>query len=165
MRERISTCVVVANQERWIRLKSADRVAPKTTSSQKPAQNAARNSHRFPLIPASPVQPDPGAANRTIVAKGYMMLRTERNIAIFKALSDDTRLQILEMLIDGERCACKILEELEITQPALSYQMKILTSCGLVQVQKVGTWAHYSLDTEVINDLADEIRDTLCSKV
>ncbi|NTU90249.1 MAG: winged helix-turn-helix transcriptional regulator [Actinobacteria bacterium] len=92
------------------------------------------------------------------------MLRSENNIAIFKALSDDTRLQILEMLVDGERCACKILEELEITQPALSYQMKILTSCGLVKVQKVGTWAHYSLDTEAIDTCTDEVRNTLCSK-
>ena len=92
------------------------------------------------------------------------MLRTERNIAIFKALSDDTRLQILEMLIDGERCACKILEELEITQPALSYQMKTLTSCGIVKVRKVGTWAHYSLDVDAINGFADEIKDALCSR-
>ena len=43
-----------------------------------------------------------------------------------KALSDTNRLQIVQMLSDGEKCACKLLEQFEITQPTLSYHMKTL---------------------------------------
>lgn len=53
-----------------------------------------------------------------------------------RALSDSTRLEIIQMLNDGEKCACKILEQFSITQPTLSYHMKILTDCGLVRTRK-----------------------------
>ena len=46
---------------------------------------------------------------------------------VFKALGDTTRLKIIEMLSCGELCACDFLECFEITQPTLSYHMKILT--------------------------------------
>lgn len=65
--------------------------------------------------------------------------------AIYKALADETRLQILHMLAEGEMCACKILEKFEISQPTLSYHMKILSSCGLVSSQKDGLLMIYSI--------------------
>ena len=64
---------------------------------------------------------------------------------ICKALGDSNRLQIVQMLSDGEKCACKLLEHFEITQPTLSHHMKILCECGLVEVRKEGKWSHYSL--------------------
>ncbi len=66
----------------------------------------------------------------------------------FKALSDPTRLRIIDMLSCGELCACKILECFEITQPTLSYHMKILVESGLVVSRKEGIWMHYSLNRE-----------------
>lgn len=69
---------------------------------------------------------------------------------IFKALSDQTRLEIVELLKNGSLCACKILEKFSITQPTLSYHMKTLVDCGLVNVEKVGIWNHYSLNNEVL---------------
>ena len=51
---------------------------------------------------------------------------------ICKALSDPNRLKIVQMLSDGEKCGCKLLEAFEITQPTLSHHMKILEECGLV---------------------------------
>lgn len=51
---------------------------------------------------------------------------------ICKALGDSNRLQIIQMLSDGEKCGCKLLEAFEITQPTLSHHMKILNECGLV---------------------------------
>ena len=45
---------------------------------------------------------------------------------ICKALGDSNRLQIIQMLSDGEKCGCKLLEAFEITQPTLSHHMKIL---------------------------------------
>ncbi len=68
------------------------------------------------------------------------------NIALcFKALADDTRVHIFNMLKSGEMCACKILEHLQCTQPTLSYHMKIMTECGLVVGIKKGKWMHYHL--------------------
>ena len=67
---------------------------------------------------------------------------------VLKALADETRLSILLMLQDGELCACKIQERFDISQPTLSYHMKILTQCGLVKSRKDGLWMRYSLIAE-----------------
>ena len=84
---------------------------------------------------------------------------------IFKALSDETRLKIIEMLKDGgEKCACDLLENFKITQPTLSYHMKMLSDCGLVNARRDGAWMRYTLNEETINVLlkyfnAIEIKD------
>ena len=65
---------------------------------------------------------------------------------VFKAFCDENRLQILEMLRSGEKCACKLLEELQISQSTLSHHMKILCDAGIVQGRKEGKWVHYSID-------------------
>ena len=72
---------------------------------------------------------------------------------VFKALSEPNRLMIVDMLSLGELCACKILEELNITQPTLSHHMKILCDCGLVKVRREGKWIHYSLNPENIKKM------------
>ena len=69
---------------------------------------------------------------------------------ICRALGDSNRLQIMEMLSDGEKCACKLLEKFEITQPTLSHHMRILVECGLVDVRKEGRWSHYTLNCETL---------------
>ncbi|MDA3731006.1 metalloregulator ArsR/SmtB family transcription factor [Niameybacter massiliensis] len=77
-------------------------------------------------------------------------------VSIFKALADETRLKIIQMLLDGELCACDILEAFNITQPTLSYHMKILTECGLVRGVKDGSWMKYTVNNErlmMINDV------------
>lgn len=74
----------------------------------------------------------------------------------FKALGDQTRVKIYTMLKEnGQLCACKILEEFHITQPTLSYHMKMLWESGLVNVEKIGTWHHYSINNQTINELCD----------
>lgn len=74
---------------------------------------------------------------------------------IFKALSDETRLKIVEMLSCGELCACDILDYFQITQPTLSYHMKILTDVGIVNSRKEGSWVKYSKNVEVINSVKE----------
>ncbi len=69
---------------------------------------------------------------------------------ICRALGDSNRLHIVQMLSDGEKCACRLLEQFEITQPTLSHHMKILCECGLVDVRKEGKWSHYSLNSETL---------------
>lgn len=81
---------------------------------------------------------------------------------IFKSLSDETRLRIIDMLRCDELCACDILEEFEITQPTLSYHMKILTECGLVKARKDGPWTRYTLNMDLVQ-LLKEFLDHISS--
>jgi len=76
-------------------------------------------------------------------------------VPVFKALADETRLKILEMLSCGEMCACAILESFQITQPTLSYHMKILMECGLIDGQKDGIWMRYTLNQTRFNELQE----------
>ena len=64
---------------------------------------------------------------------------------IFKAFCDENRLTILETLRSGEKCACLLLEEMNITQPTLSHHMKTLVDSGIVTARKEGKWMHYSI--------------------
>ena len=64
---------------------------------------------------------------------------------ICRALGDGNRLQIVQMLSGGEKCACRLLEAFDITQPTLSHHMRILCECGLVKDRQVGKWRYYSL--------------------
>lgn len=77
-------------------------------------------------------------------------------VLYFKAMADETRLAILEMLTKEELCACHILEAFEITQPTLSYHMKILVEAGLVTATKDGTWMRYSINPEIIKDIYEK---------
>lgn len=79
---------------------------------------------------------------------------------IFKVFSDPKRLKIVDMLSNGELCACKIQEEFNITQPTLSHDMKLLCDVGVVTAQKEGKWIHYSLNLEKMNEIYKMIRQT-----
>ena len=72
---------------------------------------------------------------------------------LFKVLSDETRLKILQLLTDGELCACDIIEEFNITQPTLSYHMKILREKNLVTTRREGNRILYALDRENVDEL------------
>ena len=81
---------------------------------------------------------------------------------VFKAFCDENRLQILEMLRSGEKCACKLLENLDIGQSTLSHHMKILCDAGIVEGRIEGKWTHYSISEkgrkyakELLNILTD----------
>ena len=71
-----------------------------------------------------------------------------RTALIFKAFCDENRISILKMLTSGEKCACKLLEELNVTQPTLSHHMKILCDSGIVVSRKEGKWMHYSISDD-----------------
>lgn len=87
----------------------------------------------------------------------------ETDIAIIcKALGDTNRLQIIQMLSDGEKCGCKLLEKFEITQPTLSHHMKTLVECGLVIDRKDGKWHHYSLNCETLLEFKNFIGNLTC---
>ena len=74
------------------------------------------------------------------------MQTKEKHIAeIFKALCDENRIKILQLLQGGEKCACVLLDDLHITQPTLSHHMKILCDSDIVVGRKEGKWTHYSI--------------------
>ncbi|MDE1472111.1 ArsR/SmtB family transcription factor [Eubacterium limosum] len=83
---------------------------------------------------------------------------------ICKALSDSNRLQIVQILSDGEKCGCKLLEQFNITQPTLSHHMKVLCDCGLVESRKEGKWSHYSLNCDTLNSFKDFVGGLSCCK-
>jgi ArsR family transcriptional regulator, arsenate/arsenite/antimonite-responsive transcriptional repressor len=72
---------------------------------------------------------------------------------LMKALADETRVKIFDKLSEGEFCACKILEDFNITQPTLSYHMKILCDSGLVNGRRDGVWMKYSINIDGLNSL------------
>ena len=54
----------------------------------------------------------------------------------------------MKLLTSGEKCACSLLEELQISQPTLSHHMRILCDAGIVIPRKEGKWTHYRIDTD-----------------
>lgn len=78
---------------------------------------------------------------------------------VFKAFCDENRIRILEMLQSGEKCACVILEELNVTQPTLSHHMKILCDSGIVESRKYGKWTHYKISAQGAKDAIGLIKE------
>lgn len=70
-----------------------------------------------------------------------------RTAALFHALSDETRLEILELLRDGERCVCELQAELDAAQSRLSFHLRVLREAGLVNDRREGRWMYYALAT------------------
>lgn len=77
-----------------------------------------------------------------------MELDAKKTAVIFKAFCDENRIKILQLLQGGEKCACMLLEEMNITQPTLSHHMKILCDSGIVVGRREGKWTHYSISEE-----------------
>lgn len=67
-------------------------------------------------------------------------------IAIFKALSDETRLRIIKLLEHGELCVCDIAAVLQSSQPKISFHLSTLKEAGLIADRREGKWIHYRLD-------------------
>lgn len=68
-----------------------------------------------------------------------------KNAKVFKAFCDEKRLAILELLRSGEKCACVLIDQMNIGQSSLSYHMKILCEAGIVDSRQEGKWTHYRL--------------------
>lgn len=72
----------------------------------------------------------------------------EQRAKVFKAFCDERRQRILELLQQGEQCACKLIDGTGMPQSTLSYHMKILCESGIVRGREVGKWTHYRIDPE-----------------
>lgn len=89
------------------------------------------------------------------------MSKEQEMVCIFKALGDENRIRILKMLQSGEKCACRLLEELNISQPTLSHHMKILCDVGIVTGRKEGKWTHYSICCDGVKHIRGLMKELL----
>jgi ArsR family transcriptional regulator len=76
-----------------------------------------------------------------------------RAVEVFHALSDETRLEIVQRLRGGERCVCDLTDLLDAAQSRLSFHLKVLKDAGLVTDRRAGRWVHYSLNRDVFEEV------------
>ena len=84
---------------------------------------------------------------------------------VFKAFCDENRIRILQLLCGGEKCACRLLEEMSISQPTLSHHMKILCDSGIVVGRKEGKWMHYHICPEGVQIAKDYLNGLTAAKL
>ena len=82
----------------------------------------------------------------------------KKTAIIFKAFCDENRIRIIKLLRSGEKCACKLLEEINVTQPTLSHHMKILCDAEIVVGRKEGKWTHYSISEKGVEQAKEYSR-------
>ena len=82
---------------------------------------------------------------------------TDRAARLFHALSDATRLSILQRLRFGEQCVCNLTDALEAAQSRLSFHLKVLKVAGLVTDRREGRWMYYTLNTDALADLTETV--------
>src|SRR6476660_7508292 len=85
--------------------------------------------------------------------------RTDRAIELFHAFSDETRLEIIELLRRGERCVCELTDTLDAAQSRLSFHLRVLKDAGIVRDRKDGRWVYYELDAEVFVEMVTLISE------
>lgn len=84
--------------------------------------------------------------------------RQETSVNFFHALSDETRLEIMERLKDGEQCVCDLTDALKTGQSRLSFHLKVLKDAGLITDRPEGRWTYYSLNAEVLEELVEVVQ-------
>lgn len=84
----------------------------------------------------------------------------KKSVTLFHALSDETRLALLERLKGGEHCVCELTDAMKAGQSRLSFHLKVLKEAGLIQDRREGRWMYYSLNADAIEEL-QELIDSL----
>ncbi len=86
-------------------------------------------------------------------------------IKAFKALSDETRLRMVNILLERECCVCEVMQVLDISQTRASRNLSALYDSGFLKMRKEGLWSHYSIDFEGVKtccpDLVEVVRKGL----
>lgn len=71
------------------------------------------------------------------------------------ALADETRLDILDQLKDGERCVCELTDALQAGQSRLSFHLKVLKDAGLIHDRPEGRWIYYAINADAVEELEE----------
>jgi ArsR family transcriptional regulator len=82
-------------------------------------------------------------------------------VKAFKALSDETRLRILNLLLERECCVCEVMQALQISQARASRNLSALYDAGFLKLRREGLWALYSIDRENIADYYHDMIDAV----
>src|ERR1041385_7098077 len=77
---------------------------------------------------------------------------------LFHALSDPTRIRIVELLRHGERCVCDLTEATDAAQSRLSFHLKVLKDAGLVSDRRDGRWVYYRASRDALDQIAEFAR-------
>jgi ArsR family transcriptional regulator, arsenate/arsenite/antimonite-responsive transcriptional repressor len=80
---------------------------------------------------------------------------TRNSARLFHALSDETRLSILQRLRMGERCVCDLTDALDAAQSRLSFHLKVLKDAGLVTDRREGRWMYYTLNPDALAEVGE----------
>ena len=86
-------------------------------------------------------------------------VNAQKLVAVFHALSDETRIAIVKRLAGGERCVCDLQDLLDAAQSRLSYHLKTLKDAGLIADRRDGRWVHYSLVPGALEAVAGFVDD------
>ncbi len=78
---------------------------------------------------------------------------TDRVARAFRALGDEKRLRVVELLSGGAQCVCDLAVKVGAKQPLLSFHLKCLREAGLVVATRRGKWIYYSLNEELLGEL------------
>jgi ArsR family transcriptional regulator len=77
----------------------------------------------------------------------------KQKIKLLKALADETRIKIIQCLLDGEKCACSIVPNINKAQPTVSQHLKILEEAGVLESRRDGTNIWYKINSEETNQI------------
>lgn len=77
----------------------------------------------------------------------------KKELQILKALADETRLKIVEFLLDGEKCVCEIFPHVKRTQSTTSIQLNVLRKAGILNSRKEGKRVYYFISNDKISDI------------
>lgn len=87
-----------------------------------------------------------------------MKTRTTPDISVLKALADERRLAMLELLADGgERCVCVLASALGMSDALVSHHVSKLREAGLVKTRRSGRWLHVRMEPEALTALAESL--------
>src|SRR4029079_5846826 len=75
---------------------------------------------------------------------------SERAAQLFHALSDQIRVDVVTLLLDGERCVCDLMADLDMAQSRLSWHLKTLSDAGIISGRREGRWNYYSLKPDAL---------------
>ena len=87
-----------------------------------------------------------------------LRLDISRAATLFHALSDETRLEIIQRLLGGEKCVCDLTDALDAAQSRLSFHLKTLKDAGIVNDRRAGRWVYYTLDREAMGELEEIVK-------
>jgi ArsR family transcriptional regulator len=82
-------------------------------------------------------------------------INAERAAELFHALSDPIRVEVVSLLLDGERCVCDLMDDLDLQQSRLSWHLKTLSDAGIISGRREGRWNYYSLKREALSEAGE----------